>query len=62
MKMQRANDLASDIARLQNRYAEVDNQWHNLMAEDRAPTAAFLSSAAVAPRAAPSRTCRVMPH
>jgi Mrp family chromosome partitioning ATPase len=42
-------ELAADIARLQARFAAVDGQLHNLMLEDRAPGAAFLTTAAVAP-------------
>jgi uncharacterized protein involved in exopolysaccharide biosynthesis len=48
-KMQRSSDLAADIARLQARYSEVDNQVHNLMLEDHAPAAASQVSPAVAP-------------
>ena len=38
-KLQRANDLATDIARLRTRYTIVDEQLHNLMLEDSAPGA-----------------------
>jgi uncharacterized protein involved in exopolysaccharide biosynthesis len=48
-KLQRASDLASDIARLQNRYAAVDEQLQNLLLEDSAPGTAHLAAAAVAP-------------
>jgi uncharacterized protein involved in exopolysaccharide biosynthesis len=48
-KLQRANDLTTDIVRLQTRNASVDEQIHNLMIEDSAPGAAHLSAAAVAP-------------
>jgi len=48
-KLQRANDLATDIVRLQTRNASVDEQLHNLMIEDSAPGAAHLSATAVAP-------------
>ena len=40
-KMQRSNDLAADITRLQARYASVDEQLHNLILEDNGPGAAF---------------------
>jgi polysaccharide biosynthesis transport protein len=49
-KLQRANDLASDIVRLQNRLATVEEQLRNLILENGAPSAAHLSSAAVAPQ------------
>ena len=48
-KLQRANDLAADIVRLQTRNGSVDEQLHNLMIEDSAPGAAHLSATAVAP-------------
>jgi uncharacterized protein involved in exopolysaccharide biosynthesis len=48
-KLQRANDLATDIVRLQNRRTLVDEQLHNLMLEDNVPGAAHLSVAAVPP-------------
>jgi Mrp family chromosome partitioning ATPase len=48
-KLQRANDLATDIVRLQNRNAGVDEQIHNLMIENGAPGAVHLSASAVAP-------------
>jgi polysaccharide biosynthesis transport protein len=48
-KLQRASDLATDIARLRSRYTTVDAQLHNLMLEDSAPGAVHLSVAAVAP-------------
>ena len=48
-KLQRANDLATDIVRLQTRNSSVDEQLHNLMIEDSAPGAAHLSAAAVPP-------------
>jgi uncharacterized protein involved in exopolysaccharide biosynthesis/Mrp family chromosome partitioning ATPase len=48
-KLQRANDLATDIARLRTRYTIVDEQLHNLLVEDSAPGAVHLSVAAVAP-------------
>jgi succinoglycan biosynthesis transport protein ExoP len=48
-KLQRANDLAHDILRLQSRFATVDDQLHNMMIEDSAPGAAFLSAAASPP-------------
>ena len=48
-KLQRASDLATDIARLRTRYTTVDEQLHNLMLENSAPGAVHLSLAAVAP-------------
>jgi len=48
-KLQRASDLATDIARLRTRYTTVDGQLHNLMLENSAPGAVHLSLAAVAP-------------
>ena len=48
-KLQRSSDLAVDIARLQARYAAVDEQAHNLMLEDSAPAAAYQVSPAVPP-------------
>jgi succinoglycan biosynthesis transport protein ExoP len=48
-KMQRSNDLAADIARLQARYTDVDAQLHDLMLEDGAPGSVFLAEAAVTP-------------
>ena len=48
-KLQRVNDLSTNIVRLRNRYTTVDEQLHNLMLEDSAPGAVHLSVAAVAP-------------
>lgn len=48
-KLQRANDLATDITRLQARFTNVDEQLHNLMLEDGAPGSVFLTTAAVPP-------------
>lgn len=48
-KLQRANDLATDILRLQTRLNVVDEQLHNLMLEDNVPGAAHLSVTAMAP-------------
>jgi succinoglycan biosynthesis transport protein ExoP len=48
-KLQRVNDLATDIVRLRNRFSAVDEQLHNLMLEDSAPGAVHVSVAAVAP-------------
>lgn len=48
-KLQRASDLASDIVRLQTRYAAVDEQIHNLMLQDSVPGAVHVSVAAYAP-------------
>lgn len=49
IKLQRANDLNADILRLQNRYAAVDEQLHNLMLDTGAPGAIVLISAAQPP-------------
>ena len=48
-KLQRANDLATDIVRLQTRHAGVDEQLHNLILQNSVPGAAHLSAAAIAP-------------
>lgn len=48
-KLQRVNDLATNIVRLRNRYSAVDEQLHNLMLEDSAPGAVHISVAAVPP-------------
>lgn len=48
-KLQRSNDLAIDINRLQNRFTTVDEEWRNLMLEESAPGSAYLSAAAVPP-------------
>jgi uncharacterized protein involved in exopolysaccharide biosynthesis/Mrp family chromosome partitioning ATPase len=48
-KMQRANDLAIDINRLQNRFTAVDEEWRNLTLEEGAPGSAFVSAAATPP-------------
>lgn len=48
-KLQRVNDLATDIVRLGNRYSAVDEQLHNLMLDDSAPGAVHLSVASVPP-------------
>ena len=48
-KLQRASDLATNIARLRNRFTNVDDQLHNLMLESSAPGAVHLSVAAVPP-------------
>jgi uncharacterized protein involved in exopolysaccharide biosynthesis len=48
-KLQRANDLETNILRLQNRFTAVDDQLHNMLIENSAPGAAFLSAAATPP-------------
>jgi len=48
-KMQRSSDLAADITRLQERYATVDEQLHNLLLEDHAPAVAVQVTAAEPP-------------
>lgn len=48
-KLQRVNDLATDIVRLRARFTSVDEQLHNVMLEDSAPGAVHLSVTAVVP-------------
>ncbi|HEY1987260.1 MAG TPA: hypothetical protein VGG85_17725 [Terracidiphilus sp.] len=48
-RLQRSNELATDILRLQNRFTAVDEQFRNLTMENQAPGAAYVSSAAVPP-------------
>jgi len=48
-RMQRANDLTADIARLQTRLATVDGQWNDLKLQESAPAGAMLASSATAP-------------
>ncbi len=48
-KLQRANDLATDILRLQNRQTIVDDQLHNVMLENSSPGSVYLAAAAVPP-------------
>lgn len=48
-KLQRASDLATDIARLRTRFTSVDEQLHNIMLESSAPGAVHMSVAAVPP-------------
>jgi uncharacterized protein involved in exopolysaccharide biosynthesis len=57
-KLQRASDLAADITRLQSRYSAVDEQLHNRMLEDAAPSGAYVSTPAEVPdhRAKSGRT------
>ena len=49
IKIQRANDINADITRLQNRFAAVDEQLHNLILDSGAPGAITLIDPAVAP-------------
>lgn len=46
-KLQRANDLVTDIARLRTRFAAVDEELHNIMLQDAVPGAVHLSVTAV---------------
>ena len=48
-RLQRANDLATDIARLQARFTTVDEQFRNLTIDNAAPGAVYLSAPAIAP-------------
>ncbi len=48
-KLQRSNELATDIVRLQNRFAVVDEQFRNLTMENNAPGAVYVASAANPP-------------
>jgi polysaccharide biosynthesis transport protein len=48
-RLQRANDLATDIARLQARFSTVDEQYRNLTIDNAAPGAVYLSAPAIAP-------------
>jgi uncharacterized protein involved in exopolysaccharide biosynthesis len=48
-RMQRLNELASDIQRLQNRFTSVDEQYRNLTMENNSPGAVYLASAALPP-------------
>ncbi len=48
-RLQRANDLATDIARLQARFTTVDEQYRNLTIDNAAPGAVYLSAPAIAP-------------
>lgn len=48
-KLQRASDLAGDIARLGNRYDLLDQQMQNQMIQDTAPEMAHVTTAAVPP-------------
>ncbi len=48
-RLQRSNELATDIVRLQNRFALVDEQFRNLTMENNAPGAVYIASAATPP-------------
>lgn len=48
-RLQRTNELSTDIQRLQNRFAVVDEQFRNLTMENNAPGAVYLASAALPP-------------
>ncbi|KAA6457880.1 hypothetical protein DYQ86_21160 [Acidobacteria bacterium AB60] len=51
-RLQRSNELATDILRLQNRFAVVDEQFRNLTMEASAPGAVYVASAATPPLSA----------
>jgi len=48
-KMQRLNDLGTDIVRLQSRYSTVEEQFRNLTMDDSVPSASYLAAAALPP-------------
>jgi len=48
-RLQRSNELAADIQRLQSRFTVVDEQYRNLTMENNAPGAVYLASAALPP-------------
>lgn len=48
-KLQRANDLVTDIVRLRSRYSAVDEELHNIMLQDSVPGAVHVSVAAAPP-------------
>ncbi len=48
-RLQRSNELATDIVRLQNRFAIVDEQFHNVSLENSAPGDVYQSFTAAAP-------------
>jgi hypothetical protein len=48
-RLQRSNELAADIQRLQSRFSAVDEQYRTLTMENNAPGAVYLSAAAVPP-------------
>ena len=48
-RLQRASDLASDVIRLRNRYAAVDEELHDIVLQDSVPGAVHLSVAAAPP-------------
>lgn len=48
-RLQRSNELATDILRLQNRFAIVDEQYRNLTLENNAPGSVYLSDPALVP-------------
>lgn len=48
-RLQRLNDLTSDVARLQNQYAAVDDRLRILSTETKAPGTAYISTLAVPP-------------
>ena len=48
-KMQRSSDLASDVTRLQTRFAAIDEELHNVMLENSAPASVYPVTTAVPP-------------
>jgi uncharacterized protein involved in exopolysaccharide biosynthesis len=48
-RLQRSNELATDIGRLQNRFAVVDEQFRNLTMENNAPGAVYIAHLANPP-------------
>lgn len=51
-RLQRSNELAADIQRLQARFAAVDEEYRNLTLQNSAPGAVYLAAPAVPPAAA----------
>ncbi len=47
--MQRSSDLASDVTRLQTRFAAIDEELHNVMLENSAPASVYPVTTAVPP-------------
>lgn len=63
-RLQRFNDLTTDIQRLQQRFSVIEEQFRNLTLENNAPGAVYLSAAATPPlgadRAKALRLCLIL--